>query len=71
MSAWNDMTDSTPPGRKTLGIKTTSPSDAPRKAKRPVRVSDLNRKRVQDVVTAARAVRRKSRIVAGNFAAAG
>ncbi|MBY4729018.1 pseudouridine synthase [Cupriavidus pauculus] len=45
------MTDSTPPGRKTLGIKTTSPSDAPRKAKRPVRVSDLNRKRVQDVVT--------------------
>ncbi|MBV8273407.1 MAG: pseudouridine synthase [Cupriavidus sp.] len=44
------MTDSNKPGRKTLGIKTTS-SDAPRKATRPLRVSDLNRKRVQDVVT--------------------
>ena len=45
------MTDSNTPGRKTLGIKTTAASDAPRKQKRPVRVSDLNRKRVQDVVT--------------------
>ena len=44
------MTDSNNPGRKTLGIKTKT-SDAPRKATRPVRVSDLNRKRVQDVVT--------------------
>ena len=44
------MTDSNNPGRKTLGIK-TSTSGAPRKATRPVRVSDLNRKRVQDVVT--------------------
>jgi len=46
------MTDSNSPPRKTLGIKTpSSTSDAPRKATRPVRVSDLNRKRVQDVVT--------------------
>ena len=44
------MTDSNNPGRKTLGIK-TSTTGAPRKASRPVRVSDLNRKRVQDVVT--------------------
>ncbi|SDC03014.1 23S rRNA pseudouridine2604 synthase, partial [Cupriavidus sp. YR651] len=45
------MTDSKTPGRKTLGIKTSPTTDAPRKATRPVRVSDLNRKRVQDVVT--------------------
>ena len=44
------MTDSNTPGRKTLGIKTTS-SSTTRKASRPVRVSDLNRKRVQEVVT--------------------
>ncbi len=44
------MTDSNTPGRKTLGIKTTS-SGTTRKASRPVRVSDLNRKRVQEVVT--------------------
>ncbi|QET01930.1 pseudouridine synthase [Cupriavidus pauculus] len=47
------MTDSKTPGRKTLGIKTPSSSDAaPAKktgATRPVRVSDLNRKRVQAV----------------------
>ncbi|AZG14308.1 pseudouridine synthase [Cupriavidus pauculus] len=44
------MTDSNTSGRKTLGVK-ASTSGAPRKATRPVRVSDLNRKRVQDVVS--------------------
>ena len=44
------MTDSKTPGRKTLGIKTAA-TGAPRKATRPVRISDLNRKRVQEVVT--------------------
>ena len=44
------MTDSNSPGRKTLGVKTAT-SGAPRKATRPVRVSDLNRKRVQEVVS--------------------
>ncbi len=56
------MTDSKTPGRKTLGIKTaTSTSDAPRKAcTRPVRVSDLNRKRVQDVVTGIKEARERA-----------
>lgn len=55
------MTDSKTPGRKTLGIKTaTSTSDAPRKPTRPVRVSDLNRKRVQDVVTGIKEARERA-----------
>ena len=57
----NDMTDSKTPGRKTLGIKTsTSSSDAPRKPTRPVRVSDLNRKRVQEVVTGIKQARERA-----------
>ncbi|RLK45432.1 pseudouridine synthase [Cupriavidus plantarum] len=43
------MTDSKTPGRKTLGIKTSTSSEPAKKATRPVRVSDLNRKRVQAV----------------------
>jgi 23S rRNA pseudouridine2604 synthase len=55
------MTDSKTTGRKTLGIKTaTSTSDAPRKPTRPVRVSDLNRKRVQDVVTGIKEARERA-----------
>ncbi|SOY46189.1 pseudouridine synthase [Cupriavidus taiwanensis] len=45
------MTDSNSPKRKTLGIKAASESGTPARkgATRPVRVSDLNRKRVQAV----------------------
>ncbi|WP_454055930.1 pseudouridine synthase [Cupriavidus sp. Marseille-Q8015] len=44
------MTDSKSPGRKTLGIKTATTASARKTgASRPVRVSDLNRKRVQAV----------------------
>ncbi|WP_265920537.1 pseudouridine synthase [Cupriavidus nantongensis] len=45
------MTDSNSPKRKTLGIKAASDTGTPARkgATRPVRVSDLNRKRVQSV----------------------
>ncbi len=53
------MTDSNSPGRKTLGIK-TSATGTPRKQNRPVRVSDLNRKRVQEVVTGIKQAKERS-----------
>ena len=53
------MTDSNNPGRKTLGIK-TSATGTPRKQSRPVRVSDLNRKRVQEVVTGIKQAKERS-----------
>ncbi|NUO86435.1 MAG: 16S rRNA pseudouridylate synthase, partial [Cupriavidus sp.] len=45
------MTDSNSPKRKTLGIKAASDTGTPARkgGTRPVRVSDLNRKRVQSV----------------------
>ncbi|NSX14184.1 pseudouridine synthase [Cupriavidus taiwanensis] len=67
------MTDSNSPKRKTLGIKAASESGTPARkgATRPVRVSDLNRKRVQAVSEGIKRAQQRAGGKAGGKAGSG